>query len=372
MSTSKRPRIGLDARKARDYGIGSYTRHLISAIAANPRARSYEFLLFAPSRDAGIFAGLPSNFRLVEEEAGGYSLAELFTYPRRLRRHRLDLFHAFHYVLPPRAAPRSVVTIHDVIHLSHSRFFPMLARPYARAMIRRSTREAARIIAVSHATRRELESRFAATKEKIRVVENGIGDAFRSLRAPEEVERVARKYSLPARFALFVGGGKPHKNLARILEAFARAIPDLSADADLVVAGRGISAAPEAPRDAAGRVRVLAEIDPADLPALYAKAEFLLSPTLAEGFGLPAVEAMACSTPVLVSDIAVYREVCGEAALFVDPLDPASIAAGIVALFGKPELRRDLAKKGMERADAFSWERAADRTLSVYGEALAS
>jgi glycosyltransferase involved in cell wall biosynthesis len=349
---------------------------LISAIAGNPRAQGFDFLLFAPRRDAAIFQDLPPNFHVIEEEARSYSLQELVAFPSRLRRHRLDLFHALHYVLPPGAARRSVVTIHDVIHLSHSAFFPRLAKPYARFMIGRSMRSAARIITVSRATRRELESRFPEASDKIRVIENGIGEAFRSPPSLDEHRRVARKYDLPERYALFVGGGKPHKNLPRILEGFALALPNLPQDVALVVAGRGIPADPlPAPASASGtaaRVRSLPGLDPEDLPALYSGSMFLLSPTLAEGFGLPAAEAMAASTPVLASDIPAYREVCADAALFVDPLDSASIAEGIVRLFREPELRAKLSQKGAIRAAGFSWARAADQTLSVYEEALVS
>ncbi len=135
------------------------------------------------------------------------------------------------------------------------------------------------------------------------------------------------------------------------------------------MAGRKIRASDCA---TASRVGVLDELDPEDLPALYSKSMFLLSPTLAEGFGLPAAEAMACATPVLASDIAVYREVCKDAALYADPLDPASIASGITRLFNEPELRLALSQKGAARSADFSWARAAEKTLSVYEEALAS
>ncbi len=372
-----RPAIGIDARKLKDFGIGSYIRNLLEGVSRRPEAQRYRFRVYARLADREWMPDLPENFEIVEEDSPGYSLAELTRFAIRLFRDRLDLFHATHYVLPPLRS-RAIVTIHDIIHLLYPQFLPnRVALVYARVMIRRALARADRIITVSYNSKRDLVDYFGITPSRVDVIYNGVSSRFRPNVPFEERARVARKYGLRPPYLLFLGGEKPHKNVQNVVRAFAEArrdrpdlphllalagpMPKNSARIDALIAALDVGAAIARPG--------LIEED--DLPGLFAGADVLLYPTLYEGFGLPVVEAMACGTPVLTSSTSALQEIAGGYAYLVDPLDVDAIARGIVALATDPKVRADFVELGKKRALDFSWDKAAERTLEVYGEALA-
>ncbi len=365
------PTIGLDARKAADFGIGTYTRELIAAIAANPDSARYRFVVFLRPKDRALLPELPGHFSIETADFSGYSLSELTTFASQVRRRRLSLFHALHYVLPPFLGTPSVVTIHDLIHL-HRELAPRAgAAPYARFMIGRAVSRARSLVTGSEAMRREIEARFPRAAGKTSVIAHGVSSEFRP--GADREGKIATKYDLPARYALFLGGERPHKNLRRVLEAFeiaSRADPDLG----LVLAGplpdRSAVTGRISQAGLDRRVRIVGVVPQEDLPGLYAGALALVYPTLAEGFGLPALEAMASGAPVVASAIPVWRETCGDAAILVDPRDPAAIARALLRLAGSDSERERLRRLGRERAAAFPWTAAAEKTLRVYSKAL--
>jgi alpha-1,3-rhamnosyl/mannosyltransferase len=373
----RRPTIGIDARKLKDFGIGSYIRNLLEAMSQRPEAERYRFRVYARRADRDAMPGLAANFEIVEEESPGYSAAELTAFAFRLFRDRLDLFHATHYVLPPLRS-RAVVTIHDIIHLLYPQFLPnRIALVYARVMIRRALRRADRIITVSYNSKRDLVDYFGIAPSRVDVIYNGVSRDFRPEIPEEERVRAAAKYGVRKPYLLFLGGEKPHKNVQNVIRAFAEArrmrpdlphvlalagpMPKNTARIDALI--RALDVGPAVAR--AGLV------EESDVPALISGADALLYPTLYEGFGLPVVEAMACGTPVLTSSTSALQEIAGGYAYLVHPLDVEAIARGIVALATNPKVRDDFIELGRKRALDFSWDKAAERTLEVYGEALA-
>ena len=373
----RRPAIGIDARKLKDFGIGSYIRNLLEAVAKRPESQRYRFRVYARLAHAEWMPSLPENFEVVGEDTPGYSVAELTRFAIRLFRDRLDLFHATHYVLPPLRS-RAVVTIHDIIHLLYPQFLPnRVALVYARVMIRRALARADRIITVSYNSKRDLVDYFGISPSRVDVIYNGVSSRFRPDVPMEERGRVARKYGLRTPYLLFLGGEKPHKNVQNVVRAFAearRARPDLPHLLALAGPMPKNSARIDALISALDVGKAIARpglIDEDDLPGLFAGADVLLYPTLYEGFGLPVVEAMACGTPVLTSSTSALQEIAGGYAYLVDPLDVDAIARGIVALSTDAKVRNDFVELDKKRALDFSWDKAAERTLEVYGEALA-
>jgi len=375
--SSRPPSIGIDARKLKDFGIGSYIRNLLEAMGRRPEAARYRFRVYARRADRDAMPPLPGNFEVVEEDSPGYSLGELTRFAFRLFRDRLDLFHATHYVLPPLRS-HAVVTIHDIIHLLYPQFLPnRAALVYARVMIRRALRRADRIITVSYNSKRDLVDYFGIVPSQVDVIYNGVSPEFRPDVSEGERDRVARKYGLHRPYLLFLGGEKPHKNVQNVVRAFGEArrmrtdlphvlalagpMPKNPARIDALISALDLSVAIARP----GR------IEDEDLPGLFAGADALLYPTLYEGFGLPVVEAMACGTPVLTSSTSALQEIAGGYAYLVDPLDVDAIARGILLLATDPKLRADFVELGRKRALDFSWDKAAERTLEVYAEALA-
>ena len=370
------PKIGIDARKLKDFGIGSYIRNLLEAIARQPEAEKYRFRVYTRRSDREALPELPANFEIVEEESPGYSLAELTRFAFRLYRDSLDLFHATHYVLPPLRG-RAVVTIHDIIHLLYPQFLPnRLALVYARVMVRRALSRANRIITVSYNSKRDLVDYFGITPARVDVIYNGVSSRFRPDVPGEERDRVAQKYGLRRPYLLFLGGERPHKNAQNVIRAFGearRSRPDLPHVLALAGPMPKNTARIDALIGALDLGTVISRpglIEEKDLPGLLAGADVLLYPTLYEGFGLPVVEAMASGTPVLTSSTSALQEIAGGYAFLVDPLDVDAIARGIVALTTDPKIRSDYVELGRKRALDFSWEKAAERTLEVYAEAL--
>jgi glycosyltransferase involved in cell wall biosynthesis len=232
-------------------------------------------------------------------------------------------------------------------------------------MIARALARARTVIAVSEATRNEIALLFPGRTGRIAVVPNGVNDRFRPDLPEAEISRVTAKLALPAEYGLYVGGAKAHKNLFRVLEAFAASE---SGSLALIVAGA-------TPKGFGGtlppKAHAIGIVDDADLPALYQAARFLIYPTLAEGFGLPVLEAMACGIPVVASDIPAFRELTAGAALLVDPRDTSAIARAIQDLSHDATLRKRLAAAGLTRATDFSWDATAELTLEIYRKALA-
>ena len=365
-------RIGIDARKYRDFGIGTYIRNLVRQLARLDRET--EFVLFCRAEDMPALQGLGENFRLVPERAGNYSLSEQLAIPLAARRERLDLFHAPHYVLPPLLTCRSVVTIHDCIHLMFPQYLPnRLALAYARTSIALAAHRATRVMTVSESSKRDILRYVDIDPGKIDVIYNAYDERFGVEPRPEEVWRVRERFQLHDPFVLYAGNVKPHKNLERLIQAFAQVRTRGFDRLKLVLIGDDISKYAELRRAVHQHqlhhyVRFLGYLPEETLAVMYRLASVFAFPSLYEGFGLPPLEAMASGTPVVTSNVSSLPEVAGGAAVLVDPLDPGSIADGLCRVLGDDALRADLRVKGLARAREFSWEQSGRRVLDIYHE----
>jgi glycosyltransferase involved in cell wall biosynthesis len=292
--------------------------------------------------------------------------------PWVLSRERPDVYHAPHYVLPVAVPSRSVVTIHDCIHLMFPQYLPnRLAYAYARGSMWAAARRSHRILTVSEASKRDILRFFAVPPEKVVVVHNAIDERFSREPRPEDVARVRERFQLQQRFVLYAGNIKPHKNLERLIEAFhALRRSDLD-DLKLLIIGDQISKYPSL-RRAVHRhklhkhVRFLGYLPDDTLAILYRLAAVFVFPSLYEGFGLPALEAMASGTPVVTSNVSSLPEVTGDAAVLVDPYDVGAIEAGMRRVLTDPRLAEEMRRKGLLRAREFSWERSVAKTWQVY------
>ena len=365
-------RIGIDARKLHDFGIGTYIRNLLRHLARMDDQTEYVVVCRPEDREA--LSTLGRNFRTVPETAGNYTVAEQVKIPLVLKREGVTLFHAPHYVLPPLVPCPSVVTIHDCIHLMFPQYLPnRFALQYARASIRLAAKRATRVMTVSESSKRDI-LRFVDTKpEKIDVIYNAYDEQFAIDPPEEDVVRVRERYQLQDEFVLYAGNVKPHKNLERLIEAFYLLRKDGLDHLKLVLIGDEISKY-TALRRAVHRhqlhkyVRFLGYMPEETLAVMYRLAGVFVFPSLYEGFGLPPLEAMASGTPVVTSNVSSLPEVAGDAAVLVDPYDPRAIAEGIRRVLTDEALRRDLRKRGVARAGQFSWEQSVRRVRAIYGE----
>ena len=305
-----------------------------------------------------------------------YSIRELFALSWHLLRLKADLYHATHYVMPLVVPCRSVVTIHDIIHLLYPEFLPnRLAFIYAERMIRRSLQRGDRIISVSRNTRADLMSYFQVDGEKIDVVYNGIEDQFRTALASEDLERWMRNLGLERPYLLFVGNPKPHKNLDNVVKAYAQALQLHDFPHRLVCVGDrgGLEFKIRQRASQLGisdRILLLGHVAQEALPAVYQGAAAFLYPTLYEGFGLPVVEAMASRVPVITSNTSALKEIAAGYADLVNPLDVEAMAGAIVRAVSDTDHRRSLRKLGARRAEDFHWRQAAGKTFDIYRRVL--
>jgi glycosyltransferase involved in cell wall biosynthesis len=367
-------RIAIDARKLRDYGIGTYIRNLLRHLSRLDRTT--EYVLICRPEDGDLAATLGSNFRSVLEPAPAYSLQEQFKIPLDLRRERANLFHAPHYVLPPLTPCRSVVTIHDCIHLRFPQYLPSrAAHAYARGSLWAATHQADRILTVSEASKKDILDYFHVPESKIDVIYNAIDERFNEPPAPDEIERVKERYQLNDPFVLYAGNIKPHKNLERLIEAFHMFRRPAFEHVRLLIIGDEITKYATL-RRAVHRlklhkhVRFFGFVPDQTLAALYRLAAVFVFPSLYEGFGLPPLEAMASGAPVITSNVSSLPEVVGDAALLIDPYDPEAIADAMRRVFSDEALRQQLKERGHIRARHFSWDRSVRRVHEIYQEVL--
>ena len=367
-------RIGIDARiiAYRRGGIASYIRHLLPTLAALDPDTDYRVLRHRKDRTRSEAAPnvrratvwTPCHHRL-ERWALGVEIAPL----------RLDLLHSPDFIPPAFGARHFVITVHDLNFLYYPQFLTAESRRYYNDQIAWAVARADHILADSETTRADLIRLLNVPPEKVTTVHLGIDPVFRPL-PPNLVRETLARYGLTPGYLLFVGTLEPRKNLPGLLTACRILLDRREALPPLVIAGsRGwlyeeIYARVESLR-LESHVRFVYDIPDDDLPALYNGAALLVMPSFYEGFGLPALEAQACGTPVVISDRGSLPEVAGAAAVTVNPDSPEDIAAGIARVLGDPDLQAALRAAGPAHAARFTWEQAARGVLAVYRSVIA-
>jgi glycosyltransferase involved in cell wall biosynthesis len=292
---------------------------------------------------------------------------------------KIDLIHATDFVLAPSQARRKVVTVHDLAFLH----YPEAAMPslhhYLNTVVPRSVRRADHLLADSHHTAKDLQERWQIPAQRISVVQGGVDHSrFRPITAKDELARVRSKYGIGEDpFILGLSKLEPRKNFARLIRAFHQARQDAPIPQRLVIGGSKGWLFDEifATVQQLGlteHVLFPGFIDDADLPALYAAADFFAYPSLYEGFGLPIIEALACNTPVLTGDNSCLPEAAGPGAIYVNAESVESIADAIARLAGDADLRQSLRDAGRRHAAQFTWQRSAQQLLAAYNKVLNS
>ncbi|MEA3345939.1 MAG: glycosyltransferase family 1 protein [Chloroflexota bacterium] len=302
-------------------------------------------------------------------------LWEQLLQPWALYRRGIDLLHAMAFVGPLASPCPFVVTIFDLSFLRCPETFRPGNRLYLRLLTQLSIRRARRIIAISEHTKADIIRWLGIPPERIEVIYCGVDEGFHPLPA-EEVSAFRREKGLPERFFLHVGTLEPRKNLGLLLRAYDRLRAAGEDPPPLILAGgkgwmweRLFSQREELGLE--DSVHFPGYVPFEELPLWYNAATCLLYPSLHEGFGLPPLESMACGTPVLSSNAASLPEVVGDAGLLLDPRDEELWAHELARVMSQPELRRELAERGLDRARRFTWGWAAEETVQTYRCALA-
>jgi glycosyltransferase involved in cell wall biosynthesis len=381
-------RIAIDVRRIRDFGIGTYIRNLVRELARVDRENRY-VLVFLRA-DEGELAGLPENFSKVVYDRSDTDPLNHITFYFFLRRLSPDLVHIPLNAVPLLMPRPYVVTIHDMSSLLYAEG-PRLRRSLRLFRFRRGLIRATRTIAVSAATRHDVETVLGIPAERVRQIYeapdprflgkgplNDSGEEAEALSAGRE--EVLERYQVNYPFILYAGTIRPQKNIPRLVEAFAVLRGDLEnhpvyKDLRLIIIGDEISKYPSVRRAVIQTrveevVRFLGFVPIATLRVFYEAAAAFVFPSLYEGFGLPPLEAMGCGTPVVTSNVSSLPEVVGSAAILINPENVFDIARGIREALLDEERRSELIRRGFEQVRRYSWAQTARQVLEVYREAV--
>lgn len=295
---------------------------------------------------------------------------------RQILKDRLDIFWATENILPldlPKEV-KKILTVYDLVWyyypkvLNIDNFFilPLFAD--------RSIRNADYIFTISNHIAEDIKAIFNIGFKNISVIYLGINSEFQPLNKNDSADFIANKYGVSNKYILFVSNIEPKKNVANLLKAFYTLKNKYNVQQQLLLAGGkrwndfSIYRTYKELKFSNSQVKFLGYVDFKDLPKLYSGAEVFILPSIYEGFGLPSLESMACGTPTIVSDIPVFREILGDAALFTSPYNPEGIANGIYRVLTDKTLAEELIQKGLERVKLFSWEESAKRILELFEE----
>jgi len=353
-------------------GPETYEVNLVRSIAAMDRKNEYH--LYCLSQEAAESFDLrQDNVSYHVLRPGVRWLSIPITLPIELYAHKVDLFHAT-FIPPPLSPVNYVLTLHDLTTFQNPEYYHPLIRWRLNRAISRGLQKARKIVCVSACVRDMVSEAFGVSMDRLSVVHHGVSDAFHPVPVNEARDLLQRDYGIRGRYLLFVGQMKARKNILRILEAFSQFRNETRSDTNLVLVGRrghtsdGIAATITRLRLEKSVIE-LGHVKDEHLPSLYSAAEMLVFPSLFEGFGFPVIEAMACNTPVITSNVSALPEVAGGSAVLVDPLSVDDIASAIYRLHSDHRLRESLQQKGLARAKHFSWARTAQETIAAYAGA---
>jgi glycosyltransferase involved in cell wall biosynthesis len=365
--------VGVDASRvtrAQRTGTENYSLHLLRHLLALDHDNAYRLYVSSPLPNGLLPRGPHTTARLIR-------LPRLWTHLGLSREMLIgppDLLFVPSHVLPLVTPPKSVVVVYDVGHRVFPRAHALAERLYLEWSVRRHVRIATRLLTISEATRRDLVRLYGADPSRIDIAYPAVEARFRPA-TPDDIARVRDRHGLSEPYVLHLGTIKPRKNLPRLIRAFGRA--RLPGNTQLALGGMttyGGQAVEEA-IVAAGlerRVRRLTYVPDEDLPALFSGAACVAVVSLYEGFGMPALEALACGAPLLVSNRGALPEIAADAAVIADAVDVESIAMGLTRLVGDESLRAELRERGPRRAASFDWSSAAQVTRRALEQAFQS
>jgi len=377
-------RIGIDARLygPKNGGLGRYLEQIIFFLEEIDKENEYVIFLYKDNFD--LYQARNKRFKKVIFPYRWYSLSEQINFPRFIRKEKVDLMHFPHFNVPVFYSKKFVLTIHDLIisHFPDSRATTLSPLQYRfklfgyHFVLSQAVKKAAKIIAVSQATKDDILKFYPKIREKkIEVIYEGVS-AFPS-KNDFNYDFLLKKYHLPKPYLLYFGAAYPHKNLKRLLRSFKIILEKYQKNIFLALGGKedffyrrlknyakdlGLSK----------KIFFLGFVPDEDMPLIYKNALAYIFPSLKEGFGLPVLEAMSFGLPVVCSNLSSLPEIAGEAALYFNPYREDEIAEKIYLLISNEQLRQKLIERGKERIKKFNWRDCAENTLNIYKSLLSN
>ena len=372
-------KIGIDARFVgpQGTGLGKYTEKLILNLCAIDKVNEYLIFLSHENWDYLNLSRF-KNFRKVLANIKWYSLDEQLKLLKVFKKENLDLLHVPHFNVPFFYRRPFVVTIHDLIHhhfqetsaTTRNPFIFKLKRLAYRKVIDHAINKSKVVITPSNFVKNEIVKNFAIDTKKIVVTYEAAEEEYFGNQQPETSDQLLKKYKIRQPFLIYVGNAYPHKNLSKLLEAFA-----LVVNLNLVIVSARDVFTERLQREVErlgikDRVVITGYIQPEDLSPIFRLAKAYVFPSLSEGFGIPGLNAMAAGLPVACSNIPVLKEVYGDAAFYFDPNDVNDIASKVKKVLTDEKLRSNLIIKGKDLVKKYSWRQMAKETLTAYRSTL--
>jgi glycosyltransferase involved in cell wall biosynthesis len=368
-------RIGINALFLLPGEVGGseiYLRNLVKWILKVDKDNTY--IIFINRESKVVFDSIDSRIYVVPcpinaENRPLRILYEQCLLPFQVWRHKIDILFSAGMTAPFFCPATSVLVIHDLQHVNQPQNFPWFYLIFLKSIIFLSAKATDGIIAISEKVKKDLIEFYHIPSQNIKVIYHAADSDMFFRRDENEVEKMRMKYRLPQRFVLYIASSLPHKNHARLIQAFKELKAKVSG-IKLVLAGTTTNT---------GNKTIIQEIQKwqlqedviclgwipfEDVPLLYCASEVFVFPSLHEGFGLPLLEAMGCGIPVVCSNIEPLAEIAGDAAVFINPYSYNEIADGVISVFHNKELRKYLIEKGFKRAKEFTWENTVQKTIS--------
>lgn len=367
--------IGIDARMygGKQTGIGNYIRHLTRYLFQIDQENQY--LLFLLEPEFSHYQPPTPRITKIKVNAHWYTWKEQLFLPWQLKKFPLDLIHFPHFNAPILYNQRYILTIHDLTQRyfpgsSFSSFFRKQAYTLAFA---HNIKKAAAIICVSHYTKKNVLENFKVDRRKIKVIYEGIEEGFRPLPRQNKIKALKDKYKIDKPFILYVGVVREHKNIVGLVKAFNLLLKKYKLDIKLVIVGSKdprYTKTQEIINKLKLKRRIIQTgfVPQKELLLFYNAASLFVLPSYREGFGLTPLEAMACNTPVVVTQETSPPEILDDAALYFNPYDVKNMARIIAQVLQNQNLRQELVKKGKEQIKKFSWPKCARETLKLYSQ----
>jgi glycosyltransferase involved in cell wall biosynthesis len=382
-------RIGINALflQKPTSGMGQHLLHLLEGLDTLDE-KDQQYMLLAPRFRRAYTVRAPQlsdRFREVEVVSAlarlGENVEQVYWEQMGIvaagMREKIDLLHCPYWSNPVWSPWPTVVTVHDVIQFVLPEYaWRKISRLYF-GMVSVAARRAQAVITVSECSKRDIMKIIGLPAERIHVIGNAVDASFYPVRDAWLLANVRERYGIASRFVLYFGGFDMRKNVPRIIEAYGKLPESLRREYQLVIAGRyqhlGHPLYPD-PRETVrrlgleGSVIFTGQIREQDKAPLYSAATVYMFPSLYEGFGMTVLEAMACGTPVLTSNVSALPEVVGDAGALVDPYSAKAITDKLAELLDRQSTRDELSRRGLERARHFTWPQVAEQTVRVYRE----
>ncbi len=370
-------RIGIEAQRIfrnKKHGMDIVALEIIKALQLIDKENSY-FIFVKQGEDVCLEE--TENFKIVEVPGLTYADWEQIFLPIYALKYKLDILHCTSNTAPLLYNRKSIITLHDVIFLennstySNFSWYQNLGRIYRRSIVPASIKKAKRIITVSEFEKNQIIKKLMLSPNSIDVVYNAFGKHFNSNINTNVISETKLKYKLPENYIFYIGNTDPKKNIYKTIRAY-RAYCIGSIDplplviADINEAFLDLVLEQTDTKSLKKNMVLTGYIFNPDLPAIYAGSALFLYPSLRESFGIPVLEAMACSIPVITSNVSALPEIAGEAALLVDPSSEKNIGNAMLRILSDENLFKEMVSNGLKRSKLFNWNISATKLLNIY------